>query len=269
MTRTIRDEELENMSYEEAIELTLERFDEIEDTKRRWIIILAKKLEKLGTPNNMISQKISRDLEGRVNSGYVRNCLGKDYKDAKQVREHCASQSRDLTRADDCKNVLVGITNNGNQETAKELPTPTPEGIAKTSTLHRQDDDQITIYSLQNKLREIEERNEYLAKKLAERSPELPDLYEKIRELEEIETERIKNDFVSAESLNVTNNHLQQEISSLREKIDEQESLLSIDTFYAELEIKGQIIPVTIIIDRKTRRAKVTVNTPKVKRSIS
>lgn len=68
----------------------------------------------------MISQKISRDLQGRVNSSYVRECLGEDYKDKKQVRENTTSKSRDSAHANDNKKVLLSITKEGAQEAIKE-----------------------------------------------------------------------------------------------------------------------------------------------------
>jgi hypothetical protein len=81
----MRDESFEHMSYEQLIELTLQEARQTESTKKKRIIILAKKLENGGTTIDMISQKITRDLEGWVNSKYVRECLGEVYKDAKLV----------------------------------------------------------------------------------------------------------------------------------------------------------------------------------------
>jgi hypothetical protein len=260
----MEDEEIEDMSYENLVQATIQYLDEFEKAKKEHIIILAKKLEKLGTPKDMISQQISRDLEGRVSSSYVRRCLAKDYKDRKQIRENSTSRPRESTPADNSKKVLVSITKKGRQENTKELPMPAPEEIPKANTLDTKDNDETTVDSLQNKLRNVELRSEYFAKALAERSPELPDLYERIRQLKEIETERTKQDFVSAESLNEIN-RLQQEVNRLQRELDERESLLANNTFHTDFELKDQMIPLIIVIDRKSWTAKATIDTSKVK----
>jgi hypothetical protein len=135
------DEEFDDMSYDDLIQVTLKDLEDIEHIKKKRIIILAQKLEKLGTPKEMISQKISRDLLGRVNSSYVRLCLGEVYKNKKQVREKTTTQSRESTRADDGKKVLVNITNEGKQETANALPIPKEQYTSSNDN---------TVESLQN-----------------------------------------------------------------------------------------------------------------------
>ena len=198
---TVRDEEFDDLTYEQLIQVTLKEFEEEEHAKKKRINILAKKLVDEGTPKNMISQKISRDLQGLVNPSYVRDCLGQAYKDRKQVREQTTSQARESTPADEAKKVLVKITNKGKQETSGELPTP-KEQTTKEFNLHIPRNDVITIESLQDKVRIVEEQRDYFAKKLAEKSPEFPELYEEIEQLQEIESRRIKHhDFKSADSL--------------------------------------------------------------------
>jgi hypothetical protein len=137
---TMLDEEFGDMSYHDLIQVTLKDLEDIEHIKKKRIIILAQKLEKLGTPIEMISQKISRDLLGRVNSSYVRLCLGGVYKNKKQVREQTTTQSRESTRADDGKKVLV---NEGKQEIANALPTPKEQNTSSNDN---------TVESLQNKI---------------------------------------------------------------------------------------------------------------------
>ena len=261
----MQDQELEGMSYEELIRLTLKDFEEVEHAKKRRIIILAKKLEKLGTPKDMISQQITRDLQGRVNSSYVRNCLGEDYKDRKQMREHSTSQSRGSTSADDSKKVLVSVTNDGIQEAATELPPPTKEQSVKEHDLHTQSNNPATVESLQSKIRNLEREKDYFARKLAEKSPEFQELYTEIEELREIESKRIRhNDFSSAASF-PGKNELQQKIEGLEKRIGEQDSLLAQNKFEADLELKDQIIPLIIVIDRVRGKAKVMIDAKKVR----
>jgi hypothetical protein len=260
----VRDEEFDDLTYEQLIQVTLKEFEEEEHAKKKRINILAKKLVDEGTPKNMISQKISRDLQGLVDPSYVRDCLGQAYKDRKQVREQTTSQARESTPADEAKKVLVKITNKGKQETSDELPTP-KEQTTKELNLHRPHNDVITIESLQDKVRIVEKQRDYFAKKLAEKSPEFPELYEEIEQLQEIESRRIKHhDFKSAASL-PAKNELQQKIDSLEERIKEQDNLLAKNRFEAEFELKEEAIPLIILINRVTGRAEVMINATKMK----
>jgi hypothetical protein len=168
------------------------------------------------------------------------------------------------TPADEAKKVLVKITNQGKQETSDELPTP-KEQITKESNLHGPRNDVITIESLQDKIRIMEEQRDYFAKKLAEKSPEFPELYDEIEQLKEIESERIKHrDFNNAASL-PTKNQLQQKIDSLEERINKQDNLLAKNRFEAELELKEEVIPLIILINRVTGRADVIIDAAKMK----
>ena len=273
---TLRDEEFDDLTYEQLIQVTLKEFEKEEHAKKKRINILAKKLVDAGTPKNMISQMISRDLQGRVDPSYVRDCLGQAYKDRKQVREQITSQARVSTPADEAKKVLVKITNKGKQETSDELPTP-KEQTTKELNLHTPHNDVITIESLQDKVRIVEEQRDYFARKLAEKSPEFPELYEEIEQLQEIESRRIKHhDFKSAASLPAKNdfksaaslpakNELQQQIDSLEERINEQDNLLAKNRFEADLELKEEAIPLIILINRVTGRAEVMIDAAKMK----
>lgn len=251
--------ELEQMTYEQLIKLTLKELDNIEHLKKSRIIMLAAKLEKLGTPKDMISQQISRDLQGRVNSSYVRACLGEDYKDSKQVRKQSTSQSRGSNSANDSKKVLSSVEK-GAKEVTKEQEAIKPD-------LYSSADSNI-IESLENKIKDLEQERDYLIEKLGEESPDFPEVYEENRLLRQIEKERTKHDFNSAKSLNDTNS-LQQEVNRLRNKLNEQEILLANNTFCEELELKGQMIPLIIVVDRTSKRAKVTLDTSKVETLIS
>jgi hypothetical protein len=257
----MRDEEFESLSYEELVQLTLEEAKHVDDTKKKRIRILAKKLEDTGSPKYMISQKITRDLQGWVNSKYVRECLGEGYKDVKLVREQNTSERRGSTPAVEGKNLLVGIANGGKQETTTVLPTEQP---VEDYEVHRQ----VSIQSLQDKIRILERERDYYTMKLAEKSPEFRELYEEIKELKEIESKRVERDFSCAELL-PAKNESQQKIKSLERRIKEQDTLLAKDTFETELELKQQIIPVIIFIDRVTGKAQAKVDTSKIKRLMS
>lgn len=252
----ITDKDFENMTYEQVVQLTLKELKGVEKIKKKRIIILAKKLESLGTPKEMISQRISRDLQGLVNSSYVRLCLGDAYKDKTQIRKQSSSQSRQTTRANEGKKVLLAVTSEGKQDTGSILSSKQIESIS-------QGDDTPERY--QEELREVKQERDYLATKLAEKSPEFQDLYEEIK-LKEIESSRIKSeDFKSADSL-PANDKLQTEI--LERRIVEQDKLLAKTRFEAELELREQVIPLIVVIDRVTDRATVTVDTSKMKKWI-
>ena len=238
-------EEFDDLTYVELIQVTLEDLEEIEQIKKRRIVLLAKKLEALGTPKDMISQQISRDLLGRVNSSYVRACLGEEYKYNKQVRKHSTSQSRELRRADDTKKVLLGVTNEGIQENIKEQ-------VANGDELNPKNSDPGFIESLQNKYKILGICYDYLAQKFVEQSQE----FEKIERLKQIES-------ANAEAIRAKD-ELQHQINALKCKISEQDKILAINRFEAYLEFKDQIIPVIIFIDNARVKAKVTVNNSKI-----
>lgn len=246
------DQEVEEMTYDCLINLTLKEFENIEQVKKKRIIILAKKLERLGTPMEMICQKISRDLQGLVSSSYVRLCLGDEYKNKRKVKELTTSQSRESIRANDSKKVLLCTANNGTQEKhvdehESHLQTGNP-----------------TIESLQNQIRNLEQERDYFARKLEEKSPDFQKLWEEISQLKEIERERVTHgDFTSAASSS-TANELQQEVNRLQRKINEQEILLATNLFEADLELKEQIFPLLITIDRVEGKAKVVIDTAKI-----
>jgi hypothetical protein len=262
----MRDEEFKELSYEELVQLTLKEAKQIEDTKKKRIIILAKKLENGGTPIDMISQRITRDLEGWVNSKYVRVCLGEVYKYAKLVREQSTSDRRASTPAIEQKNLLVSNKNRGKQDAATTV-------LSKEQAIHEQESRQqsdaiITIQSLEDRIRILEGEKDYLAKKLTEKSPEFRELHEEILELREIESKRIESDFKCAASL-PPKNRSQQKITSLEKRISELETLLAKNRFEADLELKEQTIPLTILIDRVTGKAQAMVNTVKMKMFMS
>jgi uncharacterized phage infection (PIP) family protein YhgE len=245
-------EEFDDISYEELIQLTLRDFEKLEQTKKSRIRSLALKLEKLGTPKNMISQKISRDLHGRVNSSYVRLCLTEEYKNSKQIRKQITSKSRELKHADDGRKALVTITNEGIHETI-ELDAEEREPSRKVES--------DIIESLQIRIRTLQRQNEDLTKKLAEKSPQFHELYKEIEQLKQIESERIEQkDFTTAESLLSDNRELLQKIQILEEQLNQQQRLLAKYRFEAFLELKGQLIPVAILIDRFGETAKVMVD---------
>lgn len=260
----MKSEDFDDLTYQKLIQVTLEDLEEIEQIKKRRIVLLAKKLDALGTPKDMISQRISSDLQGKVNPSYVRDCLGKEYKYSRQVRKHSTSQSRESASADDSKKVLVGVTNNGRQETAKELPTSAPKEIAKASATSAQEDKQITVRSLQNKIKILEQEKKHVSDELSEKSRELDDLFEEMKQLKQIESERIKyNDFNSAESL-LTDGRELLRVKALDKQINERDRLLAKNRFEANLELKERIVPVIILIDRLKETAKVTVDTTKM-----
>ena len=214
----------------------------------------------------MISQKITRDLEGWVNSKYVRECLGEVYKDAKLVREQSTSERRALRPVIEPKNLLVGIANRGKQDATTTV-------LSKAQAIHEQEsphqsDAIITIQSLEDRIRILEGEKDYLAKKLAEKSPEFRELHEEILELREIESKRMESDFKCAASL-PAKNASQQKITSLEKRIRELETLLAKNRFEADLELKEQIIPLIILIDRVTGKAQAMVNTVKMKMFMS
>jgi hypothetical protein len=233
------DEEFENMTYDQVVKLTLKELEDIEHVKKKRIIILAKKLESLGTPKEMISQQISRDLQGLVNSSYVRLCLGEAYKDKQKVREQTTSQSRVSASANEDKKVLISTINDGKQETINQLQTPKEEeSVRREIDPPLLSNDSTTIESLQDKLKAAEQHRDYLAAKLSKKSPEFSELYEELKELKEIESKRIRhNDFKIPPSLPV-NNQQQQKIESLEKRINEQDTLLAKTRFEAELEPK-------------------------------
>ena len=214
----------------------------------------------------MISQKITRDLEGWVNSKYVRECLGEVYKDAKLVREQSTSEQRASRPAIEQKNLLVGIANRGKQDATTTV-------LSKAQDIHEQEsphqsDAIITIQSLEDRIRILEGEKDYLAKKLTEKSPKFRELHEEILELREIESKRIESDFKCAASL-PAKNASQQNITSPEKRISELETLLAKDRFEADLELKEQIIPLIILIDRVTGKAQAMVNTVKMKMFMS
>jgi len=261
------DLEFNDISYEELVKMTLKEASLFEKTKKKRIIILAKKLENGGSPKDMISQKITRDLEGWVNPKYVRDCLGEAYKNPKLVREQSTGQRRGSTPAGDDKNVLVAITNEWKQESVNEDPV-TRKAVQPfrrvDSPLPR--DETTSIESLQDKQKVTEQERDYFADKLAEKSPEFSELYERKRQLEEIEKERIKhNNFHSAASLSAKT-ELQTKIETLEKRASEQVALLAETRFEADLELPDQSLPVIIIINRSATKASVTLNRAKMKR---
>lgn len=160
---TMSDEEFENLSYEELVQLTLKEAEQLEDTKKKRIKILAKKLEKGGIPREMISQKITRDLQGWVNSKYVRECLEEAYKDMHLVREQTTGQRRGSTPAIEGKNLLLGITNKGKQKTT-EIPKEYKD--EETGISSSQDSELIASLKTENKRlrKELAEKNELLSR---------------------------------------------------------------------------------------------------------
>lgn len=160
---TMRDEEFENLNYEKLVQLTLKEAEQIEGIKKKRIKILAKKLEQGKTPREMISQKITRDLQGWVNSKYVRECLGEAYKDTHLVREQTTSQRRGSTPAIEGKNLLVSITNKGKQETTE---TPKEHKVEETGISPKEDLELIASLKTENKRlrKDLAEKIELLSK---------------------------------------------------------------------------------------------------------
>lgn len=118
--------------------------------------------------------------------------------------------------------------------------------------------DSEVIASLKTENKKLEEKNDYLVRKLEEKSPEFSELHERIMELEGIEQERIRHrDFNSADSIPVKND-LMEEIDTLRKQVAEQTKLLSKDTFEGELEMRGLPVPLIVHINWSTGRATIT-----------
>jgi|GEM_PF-6324902 len=260
----MKDKEFENMTYEELVQLTLKEAKQIEETKKMRIIILAKKLENGATPIAMISQRITRDLQGYVNSKYVRDCLAQEYKHTKLVREQNTGRRRASTPAVEDKNLLVGISNTGNQETIVESALPKEQAVQETGM--SDDNGSVEIRPLLAEIKNQQERIGYLEGKLREKSPEFSELSDRMRQLEGIEQERIKrNDFKSAASLPAENGLLL-EIDKLRKRLRDQDELLTKNRFEADLLLKEETVPLIITINRSTGRAIVSTDEVRMKR---
>lgn len=118
--------------------------------------------------------------------------------------------------------------------------------------------------AVQDELKAVKKERDYFKEKLAEKSTEIAEIQEQIRELKEIESRRTKDkDFKSAASL-PTDNESQVKIASLQKRNEELEDLLAVTKFEAYLELSERIIPVIIIIDRAAKKATVTLDISKI-----
>jgi len=88
---------------------------------------------------------------------------------------------------------------------------------------------------------------------------------ERIFALEQIEKERIKHDDFSTALSVPAKDVLQQKIDSLEKRVNEQDELLAKNRFEANLEIKNELIPLIIYVDRAAGNAKVRIDTAKLK----
>jgi hypothetical protein len=215
-----------------------EKVEELDGKKREIILELAKRLEESGMPKDMISEEISKHLKGYISDRYVQGCLKHEYKNQKKSTRTVAN-----TSSIDSKKVLVEVSDTGDERPKLAQTHNLTSGIVSESQ-----------YSNKHNDDEIKELQEILD---AQR--------EMIFELEQIEKKRIKHgDFSTALPL-PAKDVLQQKIDSLEKRVKEQDELLAKNRFEANLEIKDELIPLIIFVDRATGNAKVRIDTAKLK----
>jgi ParB family transcriptional regulator, chromosome partitioning protein len=224
------------------------------------------KAEKLVDAAEKQPEKFKQLLEkvdnGKISlEGAYKQILQQEIYDKKQIGEQLTSQARTSTTFDESKRIFANITNE-KQETTNQLPT-TKEQAAKDHELHSQSSE------LQTEMEILRQDFAYLVERLGEKSPDFSELYEERNQLRAICRERgIHRDFTSAASLPATS-ELQQKVDKLQNELNEQKSIIAKNTFQADLQLKEQIIPLIIIIDRISGKVQVMIDAAKMKRSLS
>jgi hypothetical protein len=215
------------------------KVQELDGKKREIILELARRLEESGMLKEMICEEISKHLKGYISDRYVQGCLKHEYKNQKKSTRTLAN-----TSSIDRKKVLVEVSNTGDERPKLAQTHNITNGIVNESQ-----------YSNRHKDEKIKELQEIVD---AQR--------EKIFELEQIEKDRIKHaDFSTVLSL-PAKNELQQKINNLEKRVKEQDTFLTKTRFEAELEIKEEVIPLIVLINRTTGEATVNVDYSKMKR---
>src|SRR5215510_14073764 len=127
-----------NENIRSIIEQAKNRLKQIEDSKnvqkKQVIMETVKQLEDNGVPKEMISDIMSKELEGYASSSYIRQCLSDEYKDAKKQR------LRNTAALDDKK--PIEVTTIGTQEPS----TPTVPSKGTVPMAHSSGSNETIVY---------------------------------------------------------------------------------------------------------------------------